>query len=473
MNYKNITREDLQYFQKVLSESRVLHHRKNLEENSHDRTEDLTFLPQAVLLPESTAEVAQILKYCNQHHICITPRGAGTGLSGGSIPVAGGVSLDFRKMDKILAIDEDNFQVTTQPGVVTEALQKAVEAKGLFYPVDPASKGSCFIGGNVAENSGGPRAVKYGTVKDYVLNLEIVLPDGTIMHTGANTLKNATGYNLTHLIVGSEGTLAVITQITLKLLPLPTKQLLMLAPFTSAYAACKGVTAILKAGITPSALEFMEKEALLFAQRYLKESPVKIPEHVKAHLLIELDGFSEDDLYPQAEAVNEVLSTLTQEDILLAVSKREQESLWKMRRVVGAAVKGSSIYKEEDTVVPRAHIPELLQWVKAVGEKYDFQSVCYGHTGDGNLHVNILKGAMSDKKWNEEILKAIEEIFQFVIQKGGTLSGEHGIGYVQKRYMPIAFSQEAIALMKAIKQVFDPNAILNPEKLFPKQNQIS
>lgn len=468
MSFKKISPEDKTYFLSLLSSKRVSDKEDIIAENSHDHTEDFAFFPDLVLFPETTEEIAQILCYCNEQHICVTPRGAGTGLSGGSIPLYGGISLDFRRMNKIISIDEENYQVTIEPGVITEVLQETLQAKGLFYPVDPASRGSCFIGGNIAENSGGPRAVKYGTVKDYVLNLEIVLPDGSIIQTGANTLKNATGYDLTRLIVGSEGTLAVVTRITLRLLPYPSQRMLLLAPFSSAEIACKAVNAILQAGITPSALEFMEREALLCAQAYLGESPIIISEKTQAHLLIETDGNHKDILFQQMEAITKILSGLTEEEnMLLAENQQQQDVLWRLRRVVGEAAKSNSIYKEEDTVVPRAYLPELLRKVKSIGQKYGFQSICYGHAGDGNLHVNILKGKLTEHQWKEEVPKGIQEIFRFVIEKGGTISGEHGIGFIQKDYMPLVFPNQALELMRSIKKVFDPRGILNPGKVFP------
>ena len=372
-------------------------------------------------------------------------------------------------MNRIINIDEENFQVITQPGVITEELQNAVEAKGLFYPVDPASRGSCFIGGNVAENSGGPRAVKYGTVKDYVLGLEIVLSDGKTIRTGTRTLKDATGYDITRLIVGSEGTLAVITEITLKLIPFPKKRLLMSIPFTSEENATKAVNVILKMGVIPSALEFMEKEALKRSSEFLKETSVyiEIPKRIEAHLLVEVDGNDIDDLYNEAETITEAISSLTEEDIAVAELKQEQDKLWKLRRVIGEAVKMASIYKEVDTVVPRSILPELLLMVKKIGEKYGFKSICYGHAGDGNLHVNILKEGLTDIEWSDEVPKGIKEIFHFVVKMGGTISAEHGIGLVQKNYIPIVFSTETINLMKSIKNTFDPKGILNPGKIWP------
>ncbi len=465
MSFKKIETQDLAFFHKILSEARVLSDPENISRCASDETEDFVFPPEVVLQPETAAEISQVLAYCNTHYIAVTPRGAGTGLSGGALPVFGGVCLDMRRMNRILEIDTDNFQVTTEPGVITEELQNAVIEKGLFYPVDPSSRGSCFIGGNVAENSGGPRAVKYGVVKDSVLNLEVVLPDGSIIWTGANTLKNATGYNLTQLLVGSEGTLAVVTKIVLKLVPYPKENLLILVPFYSAEDACAAVNRIFLAGYTPSALEFMERDALTCAMNYYQSNTIAIPDEIQAHLLIEVDGNNKEVLFSDIEGISDVLSAFRTGEVLFAESHEQKQELWKLRRIVGEAVKNGSIYKEEDTVVPRSRLPELLQTVKRIGNKYGFKSVCYGHAGDGNLHVNIVKGALSDKAWEEELPVAIREIFSYVHAVKGTISGEHGIGYVQRPYMDIVFDDIQLGLMRAIKKVFDPRGILNPGKV--------
>jgi glycolate oxidase len=372
----------------------------------------------------------------------------------------------MEKFNKILFIDEDNLQVTTEPGVITQILQDTVKEKGLFYPPDPASKGSCFIGGNVSENSGGPKAVKYGVTSDYVLNLEVVLPTGEIIWTGANVLKNATGYNLTQLIVGSEGTLGIITKIVLKLIPHPTNDLLMLVPFYNAEKACEAVAAIFKAGITPSGLEFMERDALLWTKGFLNDDSIVIGENHAAHLLIEVDGFNADVLMEDCAKIMEVLKQFETDEILFAESEAQKTALWRLRRSVGEAVKSNSIYKEEDTVVPRFELPKLLYHVKRIGKEYGFKSVCYGHAGDGNLHINILKGDLSDDTWNNELPKAIRALFEEVVKLGGTLSGEHGIGLVQKEYMDIAFQSKSLEIMRSIKSVFDPKGILNPGKIF-------
>ncbi len=466
MPFKKITQEDIDFFKAILDTKYVLTDDEHIARCSGDQTEDLRFPPEVVLQPGTTAEVSKIMAYCNTQLIPVTPRGAGTGLSGGALPVHGGVALDMRRFNKILHVDKRNFQVTTEPGVITQELQEHLKAEGLFYPPDPASKGSCFIGGNVSENSGGPRAVKYGVVKDYVLNLEMVLPDGTIMWTGANVLKNATGYNLTQLLVGSEGTLGVITKIVLRLIPAVKHDITLLVPFRSAVDACAAVNAIFLGGYTPSALEFMERDALEWSIRYTQSTGVHLPADIAAHLLIEVDGNHMDELYRDAESISAIVEKYDIGEILLADSHEQKQMLWNLRRKVGEAVKSNSIYKEEDTVVPRAELPELLQIIKQLGREYGFQSVCYGHAGDGNLHVNIVKGSMSDEDWNVKLTEGIRKLFKEVIRLGGTISGEHGIGLVQKPYMNIAFNEAQIAIMKQIKNVFDPKGILNPGKLF-------
>ena len=465
MKFNKITPAHITFFRSILEDKYVHTDKEQLDRCASDQTEDLHYLPEVVLQPGTTQDVSNILKYCNEQSIPVTPRGAGTGLSGGALPVWGGVALDMKRFNKILHVDKRNFQVTTEPSVITQELQEHLKAEGLFYPPDPASKGSCFIGGNVSENSGGPRAVKYGVVKDYVLNLEIVLPNGEIIWTGANVLKNATGYNLTQLIVGSEGTLGVITKIVLRLIPAVKHDLLLLVPFRSAVEACAAVNAIFLAGYTPSALEFMERDALEWSMKYVQSTGVNLPDDIVAHLLIEVDGNHMEELYRDAEAISQIVQQYDIDEILFADSHEQKQMLWTLRRKVGEAVKSNSIYKEEDTVVPRAELPELLQIIKKLGTEFGFKSVCYGHAGDGNLHVNIVKGDMSDEDWKTNLPIGIRRLFKEVVRMGGTISGEHGIGLVQKEYMDIAFNPVQMGLMSAIKQVFDPKGILNPGKI--------
>ena len=463
---KSLAIEHLEAFRKVVGHSAVFVDKEVLSNYAHDETEDLHFLPDVVIKPSSAQEVSAVLTICNQYGIPVTPRGAGTGLSGGALPHLGGVLLSIERMNKIIDIDERNLQVITESGVITEVLQEAVKSKRLFYPPDPSSRGSCMIGGNISENSGGPKAVKYGVVKDYVMNLEVVLPTGEIIWTGANVLKNATGYNLTQLIVGSEGTLGIVTKAVLKLIPLPKYDLLMLVPFRDPVKACAAVSAIFMGGYTPSALEFMERDALEFAMRFIDNCIVPIGDDVQAHLLIEVDGNDVDVLMREIEGISEIVMQFDCGEILFAEDAQQKAELWKLRRRVAEAVKANSIYKEEDTVVPRAELPLLLKGVKEIGKKYGFHSVCYGHAGDGNLHVNIIKGDLTDEQWNGSLKKGIVEIFELVKTLGGTISGEHGIGLVQKEYLPIVFEETQMRLMKQIKKIFDPNNILNAGKIF-------
>lgn len=449
----------------ICGEGNVLFKTEDKEVYGSDETEDFHFVPAVVVKPANADEISAILKLANREKIPVTPRGAGTGLSGGALPVFGGIVLSTERLNKIIEIDERNLQATVEPGVINQIFRDAVEAKGLFYPPDPASRGSCFLGGNLAENAGGPKAVKYGTTKDYVLNCEVVLPTGEIIWTGANVLKNSTGYNLTQLIVGSEGTLGIITKIVFRLIPLPTQNLLMLIPFFSPEKACEAVSAVFRAGFTPSAMEFMERDAIDFVLKFVD---VKIPvkEEHKAHLLIEVDGHDIDALFKDCERITEIMYAYDCDEVMFADTAQQKSDLWRMRRAVGEAVKSHSVYKEEDTVVPRAELPVLLKGVKDIGRKYGFNSVCYGHAGDGNLHVNIIRGEMSEADWNEKVPVGIREIFELCVRLKGTISGEHGIGYVQKSYMDIPFDPTQLALQKGIKQLFDPNGILNPGKMF-------
>ena len=462
-----ITPEILTQLNEIIGDTYVFTDQETRNHYGKDETEAFVFPPSVVLKPGTPHEISAILKIANQHGIPVTAIGARTGLSGGALAVHQGIGLSMERFNKIITIDEKNLQVVVEPAVITQILREAVAEKDLFYPPDPSSLGSCWIGGNVAENAGGARAVKYGVTKDYVLNLEVVLANGDIIWTGANTLKNSTGYNLTQLMVGSEGTLGIITKIVLKLIPKVEHTVLMLVPFYEANQACEAVSAIFRAGITPSALEFMERDAIDWTLKFVPDLNVQVNDQVQAHLLIEVDGNYPDILFQEAEKIMEVVEQFNIDEVLFADTEIQKNLLWKMRRSVAEAVKSNSIYKEEDTVVPRYELPKLLFGIKEIGAKYGFKSVCYGHAGDGNLHVNIIKGEMSDDNWNTEVTKGIREIFELTVFLKGTLSGEHGIGFVQKNYMDIAFSETHLKLMKGIKTIFDPKGILNPGKIFP------
>ena len=468
LGVKSFTKINIQLIEEIKSlipNCFILFDEESLKKYSHDETEDLVYYPELIVIPTLPEEIQILFRWCNQNYIPITPRGAGTGLSGGSLPIFGGVILSMEKFNKILKIDERNQQAIVEAGVITQILMDEAEKVGLYYPIDPSSKGSCYLGSNVAHGSGGPRVVKYGTLRDYVLNLEVVLTNGDIIWTGSNTLKFASGYNLTQLMIGSEGTLAVITKVVVKLIPKPKTNLLLMVGFESPEKACMAVSLLFKNGFTPSALEFMEKSGIEWVIKFDKLNFI-IEAGTEAYLLIELDGEHLDYLQIQAEQISELLYDFGCKEILLADTASQKEDWWRMRRKMAESVKANSIYKEEDTVVPRAELGKLISGIKKIGLAYGFTSICYGHAGDGNLHINIIKGNLSDKTWEIDLPEAIREIFKLTVQLGGTISGEHGIGLVQKKYMGIAFSEVHLNLQREIKRVFDPLGILNPGKIF-------
>jgi glycolate oxidase len=465
INYTKITSAFLEELSAAVGAENVFADAESLQKYSHDETEDLHYYPEVVVKPNDTAAVAALMKLCNAHLVPVTPRGGGTGLSGGALPVFGGVLLSMERFKSVISIDTENLQATVEPGVITEEFINAVGVEGLLYPVDPSSKGSCFIGGNVAHGSGGPRVVKYGTIREYILNLEIVLPSGDVIWTGANTLKYASGYNLTQLMIGSEGTLAVVTKIVTKLIPKSRHSVLMLGSFLENEQACAAVSAIFRAGVTPSALEFMERKGVEWVVKY-DDIKFDLKDGVNAYLMIEFDGDDMDSIFKDCEKVNAVLEEYGCTDVLFADTATQKEELWRMRRTMAESVKSNSVYKEEDTVVPRAALPKLINGIKEIGSRYGFESVCYGHAGDGNLHINIIKAGMSDEDWKNKLKDGIAELFQLTADLGGTISGEHGIGLVQKEFMSIKYSELHLNLMRNIKKVFDPNGILNPGKIF-------
>jgi glycolate oxidase len=465
-SYTKLTPEIIHALKTIVGASYVLVDEETLSNYAHDETENLHFPPEVVVKPRTTAEISQIMKLCNEQHIVITPRGAGTGLSGGALAHKGGVLLSTERLNSILKIDERNHQIITEPGVITEVLMNEVKAVGLFYPPDPSSRGSCFIGGNIAENSGGPKAVKYGVVKDYVLNLEVVLPNGELIWTGANVLKNSTGYNLTQLMVGSEGTLGIVTKIVLKLIPLPKYDLLMLVPFRNLEQAGEAVSEIFRAGFVPSGLELMEIDALKIVSKMVGSTAVPITDDTAAHLLIEVDGNDMDVLMKDMEAISELLTKYDIGDLYFADNAQQKEELWKLRRRVAEAAKIAGYTIEEDTVVPRAELPALIRGVKELGKQYNFDVVCYGHAGDGNLHIRIRKEGTPNSYGDEKMNECLRAMFALVHALGGTISGEHGVGLIQKGFMDVVMKEANLNLMRAIKKAFDPNNILNPGKIF-------
>ena len=429
---------------------------------SYDATNQ-QFLPDAVVFPKNADEISLILKLANKEGFPVVPRGAGSGFSGGSLPVEGGVVVSLERMNKILKIDADNLIAIVEPGVVTGELQWAVEDLGLFYPPDPSSLKFCTIGGNVAECAGGPRAVKYGVTKDYVLGLEVVLPTGDIINTGAQTLKDVVGYDLTKLMVGSEGTLGIVTKIILKLLPLPEAAKTMLAVFSDMRDAATTVSNIISSRIIPSTLEFMDKNSISCVDDY---SSMGLPADVEALLLIEVDG-DRDLTEKQAAAIQKICLDNRAREVRIARDKKEVKKLWLIRRAISPALAKLKPNKiNEDIVVPRNKIPAAIIGIREIAKKYNLTNANFGHAGDGNIHVNI----MIDKSDKDEALRAesaVKEIFQLVLSLGGTISGEHGVGISKMPYIDIELSQPAIEVMKNIKQVLDPKGILNPGKIFP------
>lgn len=436
----------------------------DIDKYAHDETEDYRFPPQVVVRPSSAAEVAEVLRIASRHRIPVTPQAARTSLSGGALCVHGGIALSMERMARLKEIDESNLFCVVQPGVITQTLQEEVEKRGLFYGPDPASRGSCTIGGNIGHNAAGPRALKYGVTKDWVTGLEAVLPSGEILRTGGKLMKNVAGYNLTQLLVGSEGTLAVVTEATLKLIPKPAFARTLLAPFPDVVAAARAVTEIFKARIIPCACEYMERAAVEAAE--FRRS-VKFPVSGEAVLLVEVDGNDEDLLDKDAERIAEICLAEGAPDVFPADDPEKRKFVWDLRRSIGEAVKSLSAYKEEDTVVPRMRLPDLVKAVREVASKHGLTAISYGHAGDGNLHVNILRGQLGEEAWRRGIEPAIRELFERTVALGGQITGEHGVGYVQRNYLSIAYPPHYIEMLRSVKRVFDPLGILNPGKILP------
>jgi len=428
---------------------------------SYDATQQ-QYLPEVVVYPGSAEEISLILKMANAELIPVFPRGAGSGFSGGSLPTKGGIVLSTERLDRILEIDEENLVAVVQPGVVTETFQQAVEKLGLFYPPDPASLKFSSLGGNVAECAGGPRCVKYGVTKDYIIGLELVTPQGDIITTGGPTMKGVVGYDLTKLICGSEGTLGIISKIVIKLLPLPEGKKTMLVLFDSIDGAARAVSTIIGHKIIPTTLEFMDGRTLDCVRQ---ATDLEVPDSARAVLIIEVDG-DRDVLDRQSARIAEIIRPLGVVETRIATTDEESEALWQIRRSVSASLRKVNPDKfNEDICVPRSKVPEMIRKVDAIAEKYAVPIVNFGHAGDGNIHVNV----MIDKKVEGELEKAeqaIEEVFKGALELGGTMSGEHGVGIAKAPYIPLEITEKAAGYMKAIKRALDPNNILNPGKIF-------
>jgi glycolate oxidase len=419
--------------------------------------------PDGVVFPGTTQEISEILRLANSHQFPVVPRGAGSGMSGGSVPIQGGWVLVLLRLNRIKTIDTNNFLAVVEPGVITRDLQQAVEAKGLFYPPDPSSSHFSTLGGNLAECAGGGRAVKYGVTRDYVLGLEVVLPSGEILKTGVQTVKGVVGYDLTRLMVGSEGTLGIITKMVLKLIPLPEARQTILAFFDRMTLAAQAVVEIFRAGILPSTLEFMDHLSIACVEEFLH---LGLPTQAQALLLIEVDGDLEA-VARQGEMIQHLCRQIGAMGVKKAATPSEEEELWKARRAISPALFRLRPNKiNEDIVVPRDKIPEAIERFEEIGRLFELLVVSFGHAGDGNIHVNIMfDGNKPGEK--EKAREALAEIFKTVLELGGTLSGEHGVGLTKAPFLSLELDAVSITLMKKIKDLFDPNHILNPGKIFP------
>ncbi|WNF38562.1 FAD-linked oxidase C-terminal domain-containing protein [Bacillaceae bacterium IKA-2] len=425
------------------------------------------YKPERVVQPLNREEVAEVMKLANKHSIPVYPRGQGTCLSGGPLPLKGGIVLDTCRMTAKLIIDSENLTAVVSPGIITSKIKEAVDKEGFFYPPDPSSAHVSTIGGNVAENSGGPRGLKYGVTGNYVLGLEVVTPEGEIINTGGRTIKNVTGYNLTQLLVGSEGTLGVITEITLRLIPKPKSRVSILTVFDDLMDSGRAISRVLSSGIMPSAMEIMDKHCIKAVENY---KPAGYPTDAAAILLIELDGHPKA-IEEEAQQVDQICREVGARDVQIAVGEEDQKKLWEARKLVSPAIAKIKPTKiSEDATVPRSKIPEMFDRLNKIRDKYNLELVVFGHAGDGNLHPNIL----ADKRDRDEMKRvemAVAEIFEAAIELGGTLSGEHGIGTMKSPFMEKELGTMGLAMMKRVKEAWDPNNIMNPGKIFPEKGQ--
>jgi len=457
-----IDKKHIEYFTNIVGSENIYSDKAHLIAYSYDATRE-HFEPDAVIFPRNEEDVSAILKYCNKYRIVIVPRGAGSGFTGGALPSSGGIVLAMEKhMNKILEIDMKNMVAIVQPGVVNMDLQRAVEEVGLFYPPDPASQDYSTIGGNVSENAGGMRAAKYGITKDYVMATRAVLPNGDIIKAGKRTIKDVAGYNISGILIASEGTLAVLTEITLKLIPKPKMTKTAMGIFPTVKDAMEAVYKTMASGITPVAMEFLDNLTIRAVEETFHKG---LPVDAGALLITDVDGNLEDDLKFQLDQIEKVFKENGCLEFRRAKDDKEAADIWFARRNASPSL---SIYGSkklnEDVTVPRAVLPELLEKFYAIADKYKVKIPCFGHTGDGNVHTNVMVDG-SNAQQVKIAYKAIEEVFQATVDLGGTLSGEHGIGLAKAPYMKMAFSDAEMALFKSIKKAFDPNNILNPAKM--------
>ncbi|MEM2905483.1 MAG: FAD-linked oxidase C-terminal domain-containing protein [Candidatus Bathyarchaeia archaeon] len=450
--------------QQVVGPDHVLSDEASLESYSSDETPSgLTVLPEVVVRPESTEQVSKVLTLANERVVPVTPRGRGTGLCNAAVPLYGGIVLSLERMNRILEVDEDNLMAVVEPGVLLQDLKAEVERRGLFYPADPGEK-KASIGGNVCTNAGGMNGVKYGNTRRYILGLEAVLPSGRVLTLGGRTLKRSTGYDLMQLLIGSEGTLAVITKVIVKLIKLPEIFATLYVPFNSLGDAARCVSEVLRRRMTPTAMEFVEKDVILEAEKHVGRT---MPYHdAEAYLIIRLEGETEQDLEREAEQISAICFRNHAVKVLFAETKEKQDAIWNIRSSFYEAIVKSRVAQIGDAAIPPSRIPEYVRKVKEISREYGIRVLCYGHAGDGNIHVHPLEDRLGDEEWAEKVPKVMESLYREAAALGGTVSGEHGIGYAKKQYLPISVDQEQIRLMREIKRLFDPNNILNPGKIF-------
>lgn len=454
----------LEQLKEIVGQENVKSDKAHLIAYCYDATK-ARFEPDAVVFPKNEEDVSKILKLCNKHKIVVVPRGAGSGFTGGALPSNGGIILSLeRHMNQLVEIDMENMLGVVQPGLINMEFQKAVEEVGLFYPPDPASEQYSTLGGNVSENAGGMRAAKYGITKDYVVALRAVLPNGEIITAGKKTIKDVAGYNIAGILTASEGTLAVITQITLKLIPKPKFKQTYMGVFPNVTQAMNAVFKSLASGANPVAMEFLD--ALVIKALKEKFPNISLPSDAGGILVGDVDGSSKEEVQSQLQTLKDSFAQNGSNDFIIAQNEEEANKLWFARRNASPATMIYGTKKlNEDISVPRSKLPEALDGIYAIGEKYGFNVPCFGHSGDGNIHVNVMVKDKNNEKEMEDGHKAIEEIFQFVVDLGGTLSGEHGIGLSKAPFMHIAFTDGEMELFRSIKKAFDPNNILNPFKM--------
>jgi len=470
MAYNPVTDAVVEELRQIVGDKNVLYEDRDLMiDYGHDEVADEAFahMPDVVAKPASAEEISAIMRLANRERIPVTPRGAGSGLSGGAVPVRGGILLSVERMNSILEIDRENMVVVVEPGVITNEINETIRDDGLFYAGYPMSRETCFVGGNVAENAGGGRAIKYGVTGQYVLGLEAVLPSGEIVRLGGKRVKDVTGYDLIHLLVGSEGTLAIFTEVTLKLIPLPAARMVMLVPFGDARSAIGAVPRIMTGGrLIPTSVEFMDRLSVETTYKYLEEEP-PMPD-IGAMLLIEVDGANEEQVEAMCEPIVDLCLEAGALDAYVGNTPANERRMWHVRENIAEAFKAiCPVQSLEDIVVPLAQIPELVEDLEALSEQYDVLIPCYGHAGDGNLHATPVKKPETPlDEWEEKLPALLSELYTLAHRLGGTISGEHGVGSKRLAYLPLVMDEPVIDLQRRIKAAFDPNGILNPGKIF-------